>query len=989
MKSLYNSRKLIYDFQDLMINRIHNILLVSSPYDAFILEEDGRLTEQILTEYIGMNFNYAPRVTQVSTAADALELINRKKFDLVIVMLRIEDKDPISLGKSIKKLYPKKPVILLLFDESELKQLSDNISPKSIDRVFIWSGDAAVFPAIIKYVEDRKNAKRDILKGDVRAIIVIEDSPRMYSTLLPLIYREIVYHVRHLRNKSLNTTKMLLHLRGRPKVLFTPNFETAQSFFKKYRHNTIGIISDIQFMRKDEEDPGAGFSFVEWVRSIEPTIPVLLHSTDKSHKRKAHKYGAQFLHKYSPTLLQELREFMVSNFGFGDFIFRGEKGKEIDSASTIPEMIKVIEKVSVSSLFYHGKYNHFSNWLAARTEFQIASRVRAMRLKDFKTGEELRSKLLAALTSPIIEYNNLQIMEFSPESPEESGSFFRLCGGSLGGKARGLAFAQTMLRDKEFQSLFPNINVRIPKTAVIGTDEFDQFMKDNNLWGKALKARSDGSILKSFLKCDLSIDLRIKLEAFLKVTTVPIAVRSSSLLEDSQYQPLAGAYETYMLSNSHSDLQVRLNDLYTAIKKVFASTFFLNAKSLMEKSNHRIEEEKMAVIIMEISGQQYGSRYYPTMSGVAQSYNYYPVSYMNRDEGVAYLALGFGRTIVDGEKCLRISPKYPGILPQFYSVKSTLQNSQHQFYGLELDHKSNDSDLSSFKLSVAEQDGVLKWVGSVISSEDQILRDSLSYPGTRVVSFAPILNWKLIPLPELIEKILQISKASLGCPVELEFAINIFDGKPTQAEFNLLQIKPMGITGNQTPATLTTAHEDILCQSQVTLGDGFIFNIKDVIYVRPGTFDLSKTHEIGKEIAEFNEYFDSSNYVLAGSGRWGSADPWLGVPVEWEEISKAQAIIEIGLKDQPIDPSFGSHFFQNLTSLRIGYFTIDPKRQNDHFDHNWLQDQPIYKKGKYVDWIQLDHPLHIAIDGVSGLGTIYKPIPPQIEEMDEEESTGI
>jgi len=989
MKPGSKLKKQVFDFQDLMINRIHNILLVSSPYDAFILEEDGRLTEQILTEYIGMNFNYAPRVTQASTAADALGLLRKRKFDLVIVMLRIEDKDPISLGKAIKEIYPKKPVVLLLFDESELKQLSDQITSKSIDRVFIWSGDAAVFPAIIKYFEDRRNAKRDILKGDVRAIIVIEDSPRMYSTLLPLIYREIVYHIRNLTDKSLNNTKMLLHMRGRPKVLFTPNFETAQKFFKKYRHNTIGIISDIQFLKQGEENPDAGFDFLEWVRKIEPTIPVLLHSTDKSNKKMANKYGAQFLHKYSPTLLQELREFMIANFGFGDFIFRGKNGRKIASASTIPELIKVIEKTNIQSLLYHGQYNHFSNWLAARTEFQLASRIRAMHLKDFKTGEELRSNLLEALTSPVTENQKSQIFNYSTEHPEESGSFFRLCGGSLGGKARGLAFARTMIKEANIHEDFPQIKIRIPKTAVIGTDEFDQFMKDNHLWEKTLKAKSDKVVLKYFLKSDLSVDLRIKLESFLKNNHSPIAVRSSSLLEDSQYQPLAGAYETYMLPNADPDMHTRLNDLYVAIKKVFASTFFQHAKTLMEKTNHRIEEEKMAVIIMEITGQLHGNRFYPTISGVAQSYNYYPVSYMKRDEGVAYLALGFGRTIVDGEKCLRISPKYPGILPQFYSVRSTLQNSQYQFYGLDITTTAETSDLTSYKLSVAEEDGILKWVGSVISSDDQILRDSLNYAGTRVVTFAPILNWKLIPLPEMLEKLLQISQTSLGCPVEIEFAINIVKGNPTQAEFCLLQIKPMGITGNQTPTTLTTSHEDIFCRSHITLGDGFIPDLIDIIYVRPETFDTAKTHDIAREIAKLNQSFKSNHYVLVGPGRWGSADPWLGIPVEWEDISKAQAIIEVGLKDQPIDPSFGSHFFQNLTSLRIGYFTIDPKMINDFIDHDWLKSAQVHQKGTYVDWIKLEYPMHIAIEGMTGNGTIYKPIPPEIEIMDEEESTGI
>jgi hypothetical protein len=989
MKKQTNFKKQAFDFQDLMVNRIHNILLVASPYDAFILEEDGRLTEQILTEYIGMNFNYAPRVTQASTAADALALLNKRKFDLVIVMLRIEDTDPISLGASIKKNYPRKPVVLLLFDESELKQLSNSITPASIDRVFIWSGDAAVFPAIIKYFEDRRNAKRDILKGDVRAIIVIEDSPRMYSTLLPLIYREIIYHTRHLTDKSLNNTKRLLHLRGRPKVLFTPNFETAQKFFKKFRHNTFGIISDIQFLQNGEENSGAGFSFLKWVRKIEPSIPVLLHSTDNANKKTTEALGAQFVHKYSPTFLQELREFMIGNFGFGDFIFRGKNGRKLMSVSSIPELIKAIEKVNVKSLHYHGKFNHFSNWLAARTEFGLASKIRAMNLSDFKTEETLRTNLLKALNAPEKDSRKSQILDYLPEHSDGKGAFYRLSGGSLGGKARGLAFARYMIQDETLSKQFPNMKIRIPKTAVIGTDEFDRFMNDNNLWEKTLKAKSDKIILKYFLKSELSIDLRVKLHAYLQVNTFPLAVRSSSLLEDSQYQPLAGAYETFMLSNSHSDIQVKLEALCVAIKKVFASTFYQNAKSLMKKTNHRIEEEKMAVIIMEISGQDHEGKFYPTISGVAQSYNYYPVSYMERDEGVAYLALGFGRTIVDGEKCLRISPKYPGILPQFYSIRTMIQNSQHQFYALDLKKQNEKSDLNAYKLSVAEKDGVLKWLGSVISSEDQIVRDSLGYAGTRIVSFAPILNWKLIPLPEMIEALLKIAKASMGCPVDIEFAVNIKQNESVQAEFSLLQIKPMSMTNTQTSALLTSHKDELFCKSHVTLGNGNISDIKDIIFVRPETFDTSKTQEIAREISELNKQFKSNQYVLAGPGRWGSADHWLGIPVEWEEISKAQVIIEIGMKDQPIDPSFGSHFFQNLTSLRVGYFTVDAKRKDDFIDNSWLKSCEIHQKGEYVDWIKLDQELQISIDGMTGIGTIYKPISPELELMDEDESPGI
>jgi len=980
------------DFQDLMPHRIHEILLVASPYDAFILEEDGHLTEQILTEYIGMNFTYAPRVNRVSTGQEAMKLMREKKFDLVIVMLRIEDQDPISLGKTIKGNYPKKPVILLAFDETELKQLPNIISAKSINRTFIWSGDASVFPAIIKYIEDRKNAKQDILNKDVRCILVVEDSPRMYSILLPLLYKEIMYQTKNLINRRLSQSKKLLLLRARPKVLLTQNYETAKLFFNRYQNNILGIISDVEFLKNKKKTKDAGFKFVKWVRNIDQSIPILLQSIQEKNRLQAEEMGTDFLHKESPTFLKKLRNFMNCNFGFGDFLFRLPDNTQVQKATTINEFIKGIESIPEDSILHHAKSHHFSNWLATRAEFNLASMIRSISVDDFDNGESIRNYILEHLKNNKKENKSTIINYSSSRFNSAESDFFRLSSGSLGGKARGLGFAKSMINYSKIKNKFSNFKIRVPKSAVIGTDEFDRFMKDNELWDISLSNISDTKLLNYFLKSRISIDLILKLESFVKENKFPIAIRSSSLLEDSQYQPLAGTYETIMLSNNSKSNKTRLNKLIEAIKIIYASTFKGEARTLLKNTSHRIEEEKMAILIQEVVGVKYKSnRFYPTFSGVLQSINYYPVSYMERNEGVAYLALGFGRTIADGEKCLRISPKYPKILPQFFSLKATMQNSQNEFYAMNLNYGDQENhQLNKYSLEDAEIDGALKWVGSSISKEDSTIKDSLLHTGTRIVSFSPILKWGNIPFDKLALEILSIGKKALGCPVEIEFAVNI--KKNSLPEFYLLQIKPMVLTGLHRSNKIKTFNKNsILCKSSVSLGDGKISTIKDLVIVRPNTFDISKSKEIADELSKINSKFKKGRqYILCGPGRWGSTDPWLGIPVQWKSISNSKVIIEMGLKELPIDPSFGSHFFQNITSLHISYFTIDYKQKADILNLDFLKNLQTQNSGKYIDWYSFNKPFNVVVDGSNGMGIIEKPntyVPKEV--MDEEESSGI
>ena len=992
------SNKATINFQDLMLHRIHEILLVASPYDAFILEEDGRLTQQILYEYLGMNLSYAPRVWHAKDATTGLRMLSDRSYDLVIVMMRISDMDPITFGEKVKNNYPDKPVILLAFDESEITTLPYERMKKTIDQVYIWSGNANVFPAIIKNIEDRMNLKRDYNIADIRSIIMVEDDPRYYSIILPLLYRTALKHARDLISKSFSDTDRLLLFRARPKIILTSTYEEAIEFYNQYRNNILGFISDVRFPKKGVMDSDAGLKLIKYIRNKDSDMPVLLQSTNSEHKKHAKKVNASFIDKNSTTLMQDLESFIINNFGFGDFIFRDRKRNEISRANNLKQFQKILKTIPSKTLRYHASKNHFSNWLAVRGEFNIASNLRPIKISDFNNIEDLRKVILDHLESGVNTRSRRSLVQYNAESKGEDIDFVRLSTGSLGGKARGLAFAINLINESGLNKKFDKINLRVPKVAVIGTDEFDYFMNENNLWKIAFaKNKSDKSIINSFLKGSLSKELTKTLSKYLSNIRFPLAIRSSSLLEDSQYQPLAGMYATYMLPNTNKSKTTRLEELTKAIKLVYASTYLKEPKSLIEGSVHHHEEEKMAVIVMELVGKSHANRFYPSASGLAQSFNYYPVSYMKRKEGVAYLALGLGRTIAEGEKSLRFSPKYPGIIPQYFSVRSTIDNSQNQFYALDLNKGMKllknglEENTSLFDLNIAEKDGELDWSASVVSNEDNVVRDSLRFDGTRVITFPSLLKWKTLPITDLLLDLLKLGESSLGCPVEIEFAINMHDTEETLTDFCLLQIKPMVVGGLDRIQDFDSVQKkNILCKSSVALGNGLIENINNLIIVDPKNFDPSKTKLIAKQIEKINnELSDLEQYVLIGPGRWGSADPWLGIPVEWDQISKAKVIVEYGMDSFPVDPSFGSHFFQNVTSMRIGYFTINHKKRSDKIDMDWINTQQVKKKSKYIKWIKLDKPITVTIDGQTGEGNIIKPLEPIEEKMDERETSGI
>lgn len=984
-----------WGYQDLMQYRIHEILLVSSPYDAFILEQDGKLTEQILSEYIGMNLSYAPRVWNAQSAKEATEIINKRFFDVIIIMMRISDMDPIKFSQKIKKSYPKKPLVLLAFDQSELKDISLH-DQRIFDDIFIWSGNSNVFPAAIKSIEDKKNISKDVKTADIRTVLFIEDNPRYYSSILPILYKEVISNTKKLINTSLNNSQKILHMRARPKIILLKNYDTAVKYIDKYRYNILGIVSDLRYPYKNKKNHLSGLKLINYLNKIESKIPIILQTTEKNIPSELKKSSIKIIQKNSTTLFKELQNFMIDELGFGDFKLRSPSSKKIYKAKNINELTDKLKKAKSDSIQFHASKNHLSNWLATRGEFELASNFRKIRRNDFDNLDQKKQYYLDLLSNSLDISTKTKIVEFSKKINDFSHNFIQIGSGSVGGKARGLAFANKLLDKKSFKSKYSKISIRVPKIIAIGTDEFDSFMESNKLWEIALNTKDNRKILSAFLKSELPKKQTRVLKNIISNTKYPLAIRSSSLFEDSQYKPLAGIYSTFMLPNS-SKLEIdRLNQLIEAIKRVYASTFFQNPKSLLNKSDHRLEEEKMAIIIMELAGKKHNELFYPSLSGVAQSYNYYPVSYMKRNEGVVFTALGLGKTIVDGEKSLRFSPKYPKILSQYYSIKSTINNSQNKFYALDMNKGKNplkfgeSKNLKKFNLDIAELDGELANIASTITS-DNLLRDSLKYSGTRVLTFANLIKYNRFPLTNLIKDIMILGEKAMGCPVEIEFAINLHKNKSD--EFCLLQMKPMVIGNKHEELNITNyKNKNIsLCYSNQVLGNGEINSVSHIVYVNPNKFNREKTKYIANEIGEINNKLGIKNkYLLIGPGRWGTSDHWLGIPVNWEQINYARAIIEIGIDELDPDPSFGSHFFQNITNLRIGYFTVRKKYSKEHIDWDWLRKQNNYFESKYLKVVSLKEPLSIKIDGINGKGIVLKKRElNKAEPMNEEDSSGI
>ena len=969
-------------FYELQPYHVQEILLVSSLYDAFIFEEDGQLNERIFSEYSDLHLHYAPRITQASSAEKALEMLKVKNYDLVITTLQLEDSDVINFCKQIKQQYPHISTVLLTYAPSRLPALNTKGLEGTFDGVFTWNGDTRIFLAIIKQIEDRLNTKHDTEIANVRVILVVEDSVKNYSSFLPLLYYEVMDQTRSLMSLSLNKEKKIFRMRTRPKILLATNYEDAIKICEEYKNYLIGLISDVRFSKNGKIEPEAGFSLIHEARGLIPDLPVILHSNEPENSIKAREIGVSFIDKNSPILLQELGRFLKKELGFGDFVFKMPDGKIVGRASDMKGLEEKLKTVPDESIKYHAQKNHFSIWLMARGEFILANKLRPRKVEDFKAVEDLRKDLIDSLRKTRYESQRGVIADFSFEKANAEYNFRRIGSGSLGGKARGLAFINALLAQKQSRALmekYNSIEIYVPRTVVIGTDEFDKFIKHNKLAIAAIQEEDDEKISELFLKSKIREDLSKKLDHYLKQVTTPLAVRSSSLLEDSHAQPFAGIYSTYMLPNNDPDPAVRLKQLLDAVKLTYASTFYQAAKSYLAATNNRIEEEKMGIVIQQIAGRQYTDLFYPSFSGVVRNINFFPVADMKHEDGVAYVALGLGKAVMDGQNVLQFSPKHPNILPQLVAADFSIQNTQREFYALDLSNSATEltwnesSTLRKEDLARAEKDGTLEPIGSTYDINNDVIRDGIHHKGLRFVSFAHVLKSGLFPLSELLNDILDLGKSGLGSSVEIEFAVNLAQ-KPTEKhKFYFLQIRPMIAGQEQTNVEIGDVERDnILCSSHHSMGNGIIKNIKDIIYVRPHNFEAANSQKIAEEIGKINHDL-KGQALFIGLGRWGSSDPWLGIPVKWNQISNAKVLIEAALEKFNIDPSHGSHFFHNMTSLGIGYMSIPATKDDGFIDWDWLENQKALYESPLVRHVVLDKPIEVILNGRKGIGTIIKP----------------
>ncbi len=979
----YNKFKFGEDiFHNLMHKQIKEILLVSTFYDAFIFEQDGRLSEQIFGEYRQLNLSTAPRVTSVPSGKDALHKLEENDYDLVILMMRIGEIGPFELSKLIKKKKPDLPVLLLLNVQSDLVIVENHKDEMEyIDDVFIWNGDTKLFLAMVKNIEDKQNVAYDTEIGLVRVILLVEDSVHYYSIFLPLLYSVIMRQTQRLIQEELTDINKRLRMRARPKVLLVHSYEDAIEIYEKFKEYIVCVISDVKYSYQGKPDNEAGIRLIRTITEDQQDIPIILQSSETDNAQKAKELGAYFIDKNSKKLLHNLREFIIKNLGFGDLIFRDNSNKEIARVTSLNEIENVLKKLPDESLLYHSNSNHFSNWLVAHGEVVLAKKIRPMKVTDFASVEDLRTFLLRIFEEVRRDKSRGKIINFDIASLTELDQIIRLTEGSLGGKGRGLAFLNALLVTMEFEKKFGEVRISLPSTAIIGTNEFDTFIENLNL-DDSINNMTDKEIDELFVKGELSSDLISRLSIYLDKISYPIAVRSSGLLEDSQSQPFAGVYRTYMLPNNNPEKGIRLRQLTDAIKLVFASVYLKNARSYIEGLNYKTEEEKMAVIIQEIVGSSFNNtHYYPHISGSAQSYNFYPTSYMENADGIAAIALGLGKSVVEGKENYRFCPKYPKLEP--LQPEDRIKNSQKDFYALSLEKNNfdlkegDDATLIKLDLKTAEKEGALNNLATVWDYQNNRFVDSLNTPGIRVLSFPGILKYNHFPLAEILQQILEIGEIALGTPVEIEFAVNLSQEvtKGLFPTFYILQIRPLSIAIESYNIDISKINKsNLFIYTEKGMGNGIIDNISDIIYVDHSKFDKTQTMKMQEEIEQLNRIMkeQDQDFILIGPGRWGSRDRFLGIPVRWAQINKAKVIIEAGLEDFLIEASQGTHFFHNIVAMQVGYFTIPFVSSSDFIDWDWLQEQEEITRTEYFIHRRVKRPLIIKMDGKKGIALIEK-----------------
>ncbi len=982
LKQLVNKREhLVIPFERLMPRRIRNILLVASHYDSFTFEEDGHLAEVLFSDYLDLNLRYAPQINKVSTAHEALERLQSDRYDLVISMLRVGDMKQREFGQQAHAIQPGLPIVLLTFSQKELAILeSEDLS--SIERVFMWSGDVRLFLAIIKSIEDHLNAWHDARAAGVQCLILVEDSVKFYSSYLPMLYTEIMMQTRSLMTEGANRMQQLLRMHARPKVLLATSYEEAISYYNQYQDHLLGAIVDAGFPRNGKHDPTAGRDFAALLRKEHSENAVLIQSSDATNAEFAQTIGASFINKNSPSFLHELREFMKAHLGFGDFVFRRPDGTVVTSAGDLRSLAEAIRIIPEESLLHHCRRKDFSTWLMARTEFALATAIRAKKMTEFSSLSSFREHLISSLKIHRAKSRAGIVSDFSYRTFEADSSFVRIGTGSLGGKGRGLAFFNSLFTDYNIENHVPGVRLFIPATAVLATGIFDQLMESERLTDLVLGEAGNQEIADAFMSARLPSAAREALRTFLARVKYPLAIRSSSLLEDASYQPFAGIYRTYMIPNNHERLEERLAQLTTAVKLVYASTFYTEAREYLAVTPNRLEEEKMAVVIQEVVGRRHGRYLYPDIAGVARSHNFYPIGDMTPDDGVVCAVLGLGRAVVDGGRCMRFSPKRPASIYEIMSTRDFVNSAQRDFWALDLEQPEDrddmpafmDSDLTSLDLDAAAEQGTFDVVGSVYSHRDQTLRDGDDGHGVRLVTLAKTLKNDDVKIGEAVSFLLSVGRSGFSWPVEIEFAMNLNTDGSGPHELGFLQIRPMSVTSSADEVK-DIPEEQIICRSVQSMGPGRIEPVTDLVYVVPDIFNRAITPDIADEVAVINERLkkEERRYVLIGPGRWGSTDWRLGIPVTWGQITNVTCLVETELKGMKVNPSQGSHFFHNITSFGVGCLTVNFGEDGGMLDHEWLDRQKIHFETDHLRHLRFDSPIQVLVDGRTGHGVILKP----------------
>ena len=965
-------------FVNLMTRRIFNVLLIANPYDAFMLEDDGRIDEKLFNEYAALSLRYPPRFTQVSTETEAWGELHRNSFDLIIVMPGTDNSDTFDIARGIKHRFQHIPLVVLTPFSHGITARIEHEDLSDFEYVFCWLGNTDLLLSIIKLIEDKMNLDHDIEEGGVQQIILVEDNIRFYSSVLPELYKFVLQQSMEFATEALNEHQRTLRMRGRPKIVLARTYEEATTLYDRHPNNVLGVITDARYPRGGVVDPQAGVQLLAELRKRDPFLPLILESAESENALQAKAYNADFIDKNSKKMAVDLREVVKQRFGFGDFIFRDpQTHQEVMRAHNLKEMQSAILSVPAESLLYHITRNHVSRWLRSRAMFPAAEFVKQLSWQELQDIDAHRRAIFEA----IVDYRRMKnqgvVAVFRRDRFDRYSNFARIGEGSLGGKGRGLAFIDNIVKHHPELNQFDNATVMIPKTVVLCTDLFEEFMDHNNLYQLALSDADDAVILDAFRRATLPASLEGDILTFIEATSSPIAVRSSSLLEDSHYQPFAGIYNTYMvplLDNRHRMLSM----LCDAIKGVYASVFFKDSKAYMQATRNVIDQEKMAVILQEVVGRQYGDRYYPSMSGVGRSLNYYPIGDERAEEGIVNLALGLGKYIVDGGQTLRICPHHPGKVLQMSDTEMALRETQTRFYALDLknmgENFSVDDAFNLLKLSVreADKDGALQYLASTYNPTDQVIYPGVYPEGRKIISFVGVLEHDVVPLPHLLREVLRLGQEAMRRPVEIEFAVEI-DATTRSCVFYLLQIRPMVDVKSDVHINLSEIRpETILLQSNNALGHGQMDDITDVVYVKTDGYNAGNNPLIAEEISRINAKFldRGEHYVLVGPGRWGSSDSWLGIPVKWPNISAARIIVEAGLTNYRVDPSQGTHFFQNLTSFGVGYFTINDFNGDGVYNRAVLDALPAVEETAHVRHVRFLHALSIKVDGKKKLGYV-------------------